>query len=84
MLAATSTPQEVSDVTIGTSSLSVTDTVGLRLPYTSEHPTQGSQEQQQEYDESVPIPNDPYDKWDEESIERAMTGDKRQQPKDFR
>ena len=78
---------EVSDLTTGLSNTSITDTQGV--PYTSEYLSQDSQEQlhvqqHQDDDEEEAIPNDPFDKWDEVSLERAMTGDKSSRKVDYR
>ena len=79
----------MSDLTAGLSNTSITDTQGV--PYTSEYLSQDSQEQlqvqqqqQQDEEEEEAIPNDPFDKWDERSLERAMTGDKRSRKANYR
>ena len=70
----------------GLSSVSITDTAGHGVPYTSETLMQGSQEEQrgEDEDEEEPIPGDPFDKWDEGSVERAMTGDNRARKTGYR
>lgn len=84
--ATTSSSLEVSDMIAGLSSVSITDTAGHGVPYTSETLMQGSQEEQrgEDEDEEEPIPGDPFDKWDEGSVERAMTGDNRARKTGYR
>ena len=60
-----------------------TSSAGGPVAYT-EATLRSNQDDEASFEEDDPIANDPFDKWDLRSVERAMTGDKRERAKDYR